>query len=100
MPPLCILANKPGQQHDVKFKKNDAFVPGKTDTYFQILRKKGCNHREQIEKQLSYNVTAVIHHSDIREFNPYRPITASYFGTIVYRSYKPKTVNQIRLPGS
>ena len=25
-------------------------------------------------------------------FNPYRPMTASHFGTIVYRSFKPKLV--------
>ena len=35
-------------------------------------------------------------HSDSRGFIPYRRITASYFGTIVYRSYKPKTVKYLQ----
>ena len=35
-------------------------------------------------------------YSDRRGFNLYRPKTASYFGAIVYRSYKAKTVKYIQ----
>ena len=36
-------------------------------------------------------IHTVIRHNDSRRFNAYWPITASYFGGIVYRSYTPKT---------
>ena len=35
-------------------------------------------------------IVTVIRYGYWRGFNSYRPMTASYFGTIVYRSYKPK----------